>query len=323
MADTIIDHPGVDFAPAGRQGTGPAVFRHRLVRVGAAIVVFLALLAVAAPELTRLHILKEPIQQDQKGLDADGMPLPAGGGYLLGTDNLGRDVLSRVTYGARVSLTIGTAAMLLAVCLGLAVGLAAGFYGGKLDLGLMRFTEINLSIPAILLAIAFAGLMDGRQLHLYPAAWHWHFLDLQLKRGMVSLFLIIGFVCWPGMVRVIRAQVLALREREFVQAARALGASDARIIWRHILPNILPTVIVLAAVNTANTILLEAGLSYLGIGVPPPTPTWGGMIADGQPYFVSAPLIVIAPGVAIVLAVLAFNLIGRGLQETLDPHQTR
>lgn len=323
MADTVIDHPGVDFARAGRRGTGPTVFRHRLVRAGAALVIFLALLALAAPVLTRLHVLKEPIQQDQKGLDADGMPRSAGGGYLLGTDNLGRDVLARVIYGARVSLTIGISAMLLAVFLGLAVGVTAGYYGGKLDLGLMRFTEINLSVPAILLAIAFAGLMDGRQIQPYPAAWHLHFLDFQLKRGMVSLFLIIGFVCWPGMVRVIRAQVLALKEREFVQAARALGASDVRVIGRHILPNILPTVLVLAAVNTANTILLEAGLSYLGIGVPPPVPTWGGMIADGQPYFISAPLIVIAPGMAIVLAVLAFNLIGRGLQETLDPFHTR
>jgi ABC-type dipeptide/oligopeptide/nickel transport system permease subunit len=284
-------------------------------------VILLSLLAFAAPRLTRLQVLHEPIRQDQRGLDEDGMPLPPSGGYLLGTDNLGRDVLSRVIYGARVSLTIGTAAMLTAVFIGVAVGLAAGFYGGKLDLGLMRFTEINLSIPAVLLAIAFAGLMDGRQIHPYPAAWHWHFLDLQLKRGMVSLFLIIGFVCWPGMVRVIRGQVLALKEREFVLSARALGASNARVIWRHILPNLLPTVIVLAAVNTANAILLEAGLGYLGIGVPPPTPTWGAMIADGQPYFVSAPLLVIAPGVAIVLTVLALNLIGRGLQETLEPRQ--
>ena len=135
MADTTIDHPDVDFAPVERPGTGPAVFRHRLVRAGAAIVIFLALLALTAPELTRLHFLKEPIQQDQKGLDADGMPRPAGGGYLLGTDNLGRDVLSRVIYGARVSLTIGIAAMLTAVFLGLAIGLLAGYYGGKLDWG--------------------------------------------------------------------------------------------------------------------------------------------------------------------------------------------
>jgi peptide/nickel transport system permease protein len=231
--------------------------------------------------------------------------------------------MSRVIYGTRVSLVIGTAAMLTAVLIGVAVGLAAGFYGGKLDLGLMRFTDINLSLPAVLLAIAFAGLMDGKVIHPYPAAWQWHFLDVQLKRGMVSLFLIIGFVCWPGMVRVIRGQVLTLKEREFVLAARALGASNLRIIGRHILPNLLPTVIVLAAMSTANAILLEAGLGYLGIGVPPPTPTWGAMISEGQPYFISAPHIVIAPGVAIVVTVLAFNLMGRGLQETLDPRQKR
>lgn len=323
MTDTVTNHLDVDFGRAGRRRTIPKVFNNRLFLVGVGIMLLLGLLALAAPALTRLHFLHEPIQQDQRGLDSDGMPLPPGGGYLLGTDNLGRDVLSRVIYGTRVSLTIGTAAMLTAVFIGVAMGLAAGFYGGKLDLGLMRFTEINLSIPAVLLAIAFAGLMDGRQIHPYPAAWHWHFLDVQLKRGMVSLFLIIGCVCWPGMVRVIRGQVLALKEREFVLSARALGASNARVIWRHILPNLLPTVIVLAAMTTANAILLEAGLGYLGIGMPPPTPTWGAMISDGQEYFVSSPLIVIAPGVAIVLTVLALNLIGRGLQETLEPRQKK
>jgi ABC-type dipeptide/oligopeptide/nickel transport system permease subunit len=213
--------------------------------------------------------------------------------------------------------------MLTATIIGVAVGLAAGFHGGKLDMGLMRFTEMNMNIPPILLAIAFAGLMDGRIIHLHPAWLKWRWLDLELKRGMVSLFLVIGFVCWPGMVRVIRAQVLALKEREFVQAARALGASNARVIFRHILPNILPTVIVLAALSTANTIMLEAGLGYLGIGMPQPAPTWGSMIADGQPYFIAAPQIVIAPGVAIVLTLLAFNLLGQGLQEVIDPKQRR
>jgi ABC-type dipeptide/oligopeptide/nickel transport system permease subunit len=209
--------------------------------------------------------------------------------------------------------------MLTATLIGVTMGLVSGFYGGKLDLLLMRLTEMNMAIPAILLAIAFAGLMDGKIVHLHPASLPWHFLDLQLNRGMVSLFLIIGFVSWPGMVRVIRAQVLAVKEREFVQAARVLGASDVRIICRHILPNVMPTVIVLAAMSTANTILLEAGLGYLGIGVPPPAPSWGSIIAEGQPFFVAAPIIVIAPGVAIVVTVLAFNLLGQGLQEVLDP----
>lgn len=297
----------------------PGWFKNRLLQTGAAIIVLLTILALAAPLLTRLHILHEPIQQDQNGVDADGMPRPAGSEYRLGTDNLGRDVLSRVIYGTRVSLTVGTAAMLTATVIGVVVGLVAGFYGGKLDLGLMRLTDINLSIPALLLAIAFAGLMDGKVLPLHPAWLHWSFLDVHLERGMVSVFLIIGLVSWPGMVRVIRGQVLAIKEREFVQAARALGASDRRIVFRHILPNVLPSVIVLAAMSTANTILLEAGLGYLGIGVPPPAPSWGSMIADGQAYFISAPAIVIAPGVAIVLTVLGFNLLGQGLLEVLDP----
>jgi len=264
-------------------------------------------------------LLPSPIQQFSSGLDEDGMPLSAGGKFLAGTDNLGRDVFSRVLFGTRVSLTVGVAAMLTATLIGVVVGVVAGYRGGKLDLLLMRFTEMNMTLPAILLAVAFAGVMDGRILHLHPSGLPWHWLDVELKRGMVSLFLIIGFVCWPGMVRVIRAQVMTFKEREFIMASRALGASDARLIFRHILPNILPTIIVMAVMLTANTILLEAGLGYLGIGVPPPAPTWGSMITDGQPYFITAPHLVIVPGIAIVLTVLAFNLLGQGLQEVLDP----
>jgi peptide/nickel transport system permease protein len=294
---------------------------NRLVRVGLATIVLLALLAAAAPLLTRAHLLREPVQQDEQGLDEDGMPLPPGKGYLLGTDNLGRDVLARAIHGARVSLTVGLAAMLTASVIGVTVGLLAGYYGGRLDLGLMRLTEMGMTIPAILLAIAFAALMDGKVVHLHPASLPWHFLDVELKRGMISLFLIIGMVCWPGMVRVIRAQVLSLKDREYVVAARALGATHRQVIFWHVLPNVMPNVIVLTALNMANTIMLEAGLGYLGIGVPPPAPTWGSMIGDGQPYFISAPHIVIVPGLAIVITVLAFNLLGQGLQEVIDPHK--
>ena len=303
------------------QTTGALLFRHRLVQTGGGIIIVLILLALMAPTLTRWHLLQEPILQNQNGLDAYGLPLAPGGRYLLGTDNLGRDVLSRVIYGTRVSLPVGVAAMLTATVIGLTIGLLSGFYGGKLDMGLMRFTDMNLSLPSILLAIAFAGLMDGKIIHLHPAWLHWSFLDVRLERGMVSIFLIIGLVSWPPMVRVIRGQVLSIKEREFVQASRALGASDFRVIFLHLLPNVLPTVIVLAAMATANTIILEAGLGYLGVGVPPPAPSWGSMIADGQDYFIYAPVIVIAPGVAILLAVLAFNLLGQGLQEVLNPHK--
>jgi ABC-type dipeptide/oligopeptide/nickel transport system permease subunit len=295
------------------------VFKNRLVQAGAGILICFSLLAVGAPLLTTLHVLHEPIQQDLAGLDEDGMPLSPSGHYLLGTDNLGRDVLARVIYGARVSLTLGVASMLIATVIGVAIGLISGYYGGKSDMLLMRFTEMNMTIPSILLAIAFASLMDGRTLHLHPQSWNWPFLDIRLQRGMLSLLVLIGLVCWPGMVRVIRAQVLTVKEREFVYASRALGATDRRIIFAHVLPSVLPTVIVLAAMTTASTITLEAGLGYLGIGVPPPAPTWGSMIAEGQAYFIAAPILVIAPGLAIVITVLALNLLGQGLQEVLNP----
>ncbi len=297
--------------------------RNRLATLGSVLLLLMILGALVAPALSHGRLLHEPIQQDPKGLDDDGMPRPPGDGYILGTDNLGRDVLSRVIHGARISLPVGLGAMTTATVIGVVVGLFAGFYGGKLDVLLMRFTEMNMTIPAILLAVALAGLMDGRVVHLHPSWLPWHGFDMELKRGMVSLFLVIGLVCWPGMVRVIRGQVLSLKEREYVTASRALGASDRRLIFKHILPNLLPTVIVLAVMNTGNTILLEAGLGYLGIGVPPPAPTWGSMINDGQPYFITAPHIVVVPGLAIVLTVLAFNLLGQGLQETLDPKQRR
>jgi peptide/nickel transport system permease protein len=323
VADPVTEQPRLPAGASGRTSRLGVVFRNHLVQAGVLILLVFTVLAILAPTLTRLQVLHEPIQQDLQGLDEDGLPRHPSNSYLLGTDNLGRDVLARVIYGGRVSLTVGAAAMLTATLLGLAVGLVSGFYGGKVDLLLMRFTEMNMTIPAILLAIAFAGLMNGKTVHLHPSGLGWHFLDVQLKRGMVSLFLVIGFVCWPGIVRVIRAQVLTVKEREFVQAARALGASNVRLIFHHVLPNILPTLIVLAAMTTAGAISLEAGLGYLGIGVPPPAPTWGSMIAEGQAYFVAAPMIVIAPGVAIVLTVLAFNLIGQGLQETLNPGRAR
>ena len=290
---------------------------NRLAGIGIFLISLLSIAALTAPLLSHVGWLADPSAQSSSRLDSDGMPLPIGGQALLGTDNLGRDVLSRVVYGARVSLTVGVASMLTATVIGLCFGLVSGYLGRWLDVILMRFTEMNMTLPAVLLAVALAGVLNGRVVHLHPSFLPWHWLDVELRPGMASLLLIIGLVSWPGMVRVIRAEVLSLKEREFVVAARALGASDARILLRHILPNILPTVIVLAAMTTAGTILMEAGLGYLGVGVPPPAPAWGSMITDGQPYFVTAPHMVIVPGLAIVLTVLAFNLLGQGLQEVL------
>src|SRR5579859_4350136 len=182
-ASLIADLPAGEAARATRQSAFAPVFRHRLVQIGGSIILLLVLLALAAPVLTRCHILHQPDLQDLNGLDDYGLPRSPGGPYLLGTDDLGRDVLARVIYGTRVSLTVGTAAMLTATSIGLIIGLLSGFYGGKLDMALMRFTDMNLSIPAILLAIVFAGLMDGKTVPLHPAWLHWDWLSIQLNRG--------------------------------------------------------------------------------------------------------------------------------------------
>jgi peptide/nickel transport system permease protein len=207
--------------------------------------------------------------------------------------------------------------VLTALIIGVLVGLYAGFYGGWVDTILMRGTDVILSLPALLLALALAGLMNGKVLVDWP-------VPIKLERGLFSVCLVIGVVSWTGIARVVRAQVMSLKERSFIEAARAIGCSRRRIIWRHILPNVLPAIIVLATMSVAGTILFEAGLGYLGQGVPPPAPSWGNMISDGQPYMIVCPWLVIPPGIAIILAALGFNLLGQGLQDVLDPyHQKR
>ncbi len=286
---------------------------------GSVLVGFLVLLAAAAPVLA-------PHPKDQQfpdGLDVDGMPVRPCLRFPLGTDSLGRDVLSRVLYGSQISLTVGAAAVLIAVLIGVVIGLYAGYYGGWVDVVLMRFTDVMMAVPALLLALAMAGLIQtGTAIKLPP--WSSRpLLVIPFEKGIWSILLVIGVVSWTGIARVVRGQVLALKERAFVEAARAIGCSKTRILWLHILPNVLPAIIVLAAMSTAGAIALEAGLGYLGVGVPPPAPSWGTMISDGQPYFTVAPALVLAPGVAIVLAVLGFNLLGQGLQDVLDPYHKR
>ncbi len=296
------------------------MLKHRMVCAGGGLVLFLAALALAAPALTGLGYLQDPMQQLTDGLDADGLPIPPGERYLLGTDHLGRDMLARLVHGTRISLLVGIVAMLIAVCVGVTVGMLAGYHGGWVNTLLMRGTDVMLTIPGLLLAIAFAGLMDGRVIHLHPESLDWHVLDITLKRGLVSVFLVIGLVSWTWIARTIRSQVLILKTREFVTSSRAIGCSDVRIMIRHLLPNVLPLIIVLGSLATANTVLLDAGLSYLGVGVPPPAPSWGTMIAEGQPYFIVSPHLTVAPGLFIIAAVVGFNLLGQGLQEILDPY---
>lgn len=258
--------------------------RH-LLWIGAVMIALLVVIAVGAPWLA-------PFDPFKAVADSFGAPFPPQGRFLLGTDELGRDVLSRVLYGARISLIVAVVATSLTVGTGVSVGLCSGYFGGWVDTVLMRATDVVLSFPSLLLAIALAALFQP---------------------GLRTIFVVIALVSWTGVARTVRGEVLSLRERDFVAAARALGATPLRLIGHHLLPNVLPTILVMGALSTSSTVLLDAGLSYLGLGVPVPTPSWGRMISDSQTYYRLAPWLMIFPGLAIVYAVVAFNFVGYGL----------
>ncbi len=276
--------------------------RDRAAMVGAALVVVIVLAALLAPLLAP----HDPTEQFRDGLTPDGQPVPstllAEGSWRfpLGADANGRDLLSRILYGARVSLVVGVLANTLAVTIGTLVGSAAAFFGGPLETLLMRFTDVMMAFPTLLLAMTLVAILK-------PSLW--------------IIILVIGAVYWTWIARVVYGQVVALRERDYVTATRALGAGRLYILVRHILPQLVPTIIVWGTLGIATNVMLEASLSYLGIGVQPPTPTWGGMIQQGQSYYRTAPWMVIFPGLAIMLTVFAFNLLGDGLRDALDPTQ--
>jgi peptide/nickel transport system permease protein len=257
-------------------------------------VIVLALVAVFAPLLAPY----DPLKAYSNGLSADGAPVSPGSSFLLGTDPNGRDVLSRMIFGARVSLLVGVVATGLASVIGVLVGGIAGYAGGIVDSILMRVTDVVLSFPILLFCVALIAITGP---------------------STRNVMLVIAFGYWTYLARIVRGLVLSLKEREFVTAARTLGLGHATILRRHILPHLVPAIIVYSTLGVATSILIEASLSYLGIGVPLPQASWGQMISQGQQYFQSAPWLLVAPGVALIVTVLAFNLAGDWLTDLLDP----
>lgn len=264
--------------------------KNRLAMAGAAVVLLLFLMAVFAPWLT---------PYDPYAIDLEVMTEAPSWAHWLGTDQFGRDLLTRILYGTRISLVIGIVPTLLSMAIGTTLGLAGGFYGGKVDMVIMRLCDIVLAFPSLLLAMVV----------MYT-----------LGATLVNIFIALAAVGWAGTARVVRSQVLSLKEKEFVEAARAVGVKNRVIMVRHILPNCLPALIVLFTLGIPGAILSEASLSFLGVGAQPPTPSWGLIVTSGKEFLFSAPWVAIAPGVFILLTVLAFNFMGDGFRDALDPY---
>ena len=269
--------------------------RRRTALFGLGVVVVVLLAALFAPWLTPFDPLEQDINQRLK---EPGWQTAAGRIHVLGTDHLGRDILARVIFGSRIALVVGVSAVLISGVLGMAIGLVAGYFGGKVDDFFMRLADIQLAFPFILLAIAVIGVLGP---------------------NLRNIIIVIGVSSWVVYARVVRGEVLSIREREFVQAAIALGSRDGRVLVRHVLPNAFTPWLVVATLDMARVIVIESALSFLGLGVQPPTPTWGGMLADGRVYLSTAWWLATFPGLAILVTVLGINLLGDGLRDTLDP----
>jgi ABC-type dipeptide/oligopeptide/nickel transport system permease subunit len=277
--------------------------RHdRVAMISLVVIVLVLLMAVFAPVVAAVtgHPVNE--QYRQTGLTPDGLPTPPSSEFWLGTDDLGRDILVRIAYGARISLLVGVAATTLTVVIGVVIGLAAGFLGGLVDTVLARLIDVVLSVPFLLVAIALVSITGP---------------------SLLVTVLVIGFFSWASVARIVRGQVLSMREREFVEAARSLGASSRRIMFVDILPNVLAPVIVYASLLIPVVIVVEATLSFLGLGLAPPTADWGGMISSAQNYYTTSWWFVVFPGAALLITTLAFNLLGDGIRDAFDPRSDR
>jgi peptide/nickel transport system permease protein len=238
------------------------------------------------------------VRYDPLAVDLDSSRQPPGRTHLLGTDNIGRDILSRMVYGARISLGVGISSSLFSLCIGTVFGLVAGYFGGRTDLVLSQVFDIFLAFPSLILAIGISAIMPP---------------------GLFSAMLAITLVSWAGFARLVRGMTLSLKEQTYVEASRAIGATTGRVLFRHILPNALPLLLVAGSLRVGGFILLEAALSFLGLGVQPPTPTWGSMISLNRSFINSAPWMVIFPGLAISITVISFNILGDFLRDKLDP----
>ncbi|RWD36490.1 MAG: ABC transporter permease [Mesorhizobium sp.] len=291
------DLPATGLMPVKpRAGVWRRLIKRPLALLGLVIVAIVVAAAVLAPWLTGY----DPNEQMFDGLTLEGAPLPPDAKFWLGTDLLGRDLLTRILFGARTSLIIGIVANGVALLIGTLVGVTAGYFRGWIGSALMRFTDLMMAFPALLLAICLAAVLQ-------PSLW--------------IVAMVIALVNWVQTARVIYTETSSLAEREFIDAERTIGASAPRILFRHILPHLLPTIIVWGTLGISTTVLLEATLSYLGIGVQPPTASWGNIIFENQTYFQAAPWLVFFPGAAILALALAFNLIGDALRDILDPTQ--
>jgi peptide/nickel transport system permease protein len=284
----------------------------RVALVSLAFIVFLIVIAIAAPLVVSLLGLPGPYVQNLNLTDSFGSPLGPSAAHPFGVDSLGEDVLSRVIYGTRISLEVGVIGTGISTVIGVVVGMFAGFYRGWVDTLLSRFMDIVLSIPILLLGIGIGAACGVRGC-----------VKGIVQPGLGSIIFIICIATWPYIGRIVRGLVLSMREREFVEASRALGATNLRIMFREILPNLAAPIIVYSSLLIPTNILLEAALSFLGVGIRPPTASWGDMIAQAAPIFNTAWWFMVFPGLALLLTVLACNLLGDGLQDALNPRQAR
>jgi peptide/nickel transport system permease protein len=263
--------------------------RNRMAVAGGVLLIIFYALVILAPVLS-------PYAYDK--VDAPRQLLGPSAAHLLGTDDLGRDLFSRILWGGRISLSVGFVAAGVSVVIGTLIGAVAGFFGGWVDNLLMRLTEVVIAFPVFFLLITIVAV---------------------LPRSIFNIMLVIGFTSWPGLAKVVRAEILSVRERDFTLASRAMGATNSRIIFRHILPNVAASIIVSTTLRIGNAVLSETALSFLGFGAPPPFPSWGSILSGGKDFLRTAPWVSTAPGLLIFLTVLAFNFVGDGLRDALDP----